>query len=71
MTPDFASQLCAAICEAFTIDELSRLLRLRMGVDFDDIRPHPSTREEAVFALVEWARRENRVPELLRAVAGE
>lgn len=71
MATGFEAKFVGLLVDAFTVDELALLLRMQLNVTFDDIRPYQSTREQAVFALVEWARRENRTGELLRAATVE
>jgi hypothetical protein len=54
-----------AILGAFTRDELKRALRIGMDVSFDDYAPDKGFSDQ-VWALIEWAVRQDRVKELVR-----
>lgn len=53
------------ILAAFTRDELRRALRVCMGLSFDDYAPDKGFADQ-MWALMEWAARQDRVKELVR-----
>lgn len=58
-------QIHQAILAAYTRDELRRVLKVGMDVDFDAVVPEKAFGEQ-VFALVEWADRQGMAAELVR-----
>jgi hypothetical protein len=54
-----------AVLGAYTRDELKRTLRIGMDVSFDEYAPDKGFADQ-VWALLEWADRQNRVNELVR-----
>jgi hypothetical protein len=65
-------RICDAITRAYNRRQLTKLLRHRMDFRLDDEVAESVGFSDAVFELVEWALREGRVRELVRAaVAGK
>ena len=56
-----------AVLGAYTRDELKRALRIGMDVAFDEYAPDKGFADQ-VWALLEWADRQDRINELVRCV---
>jgi len=67
LTGSQLSRIHHAVLAAYTRDELKRTLRICMDVSFDEYAPDKGFADQ-VWALLEWAGRQDRVNDLVRCV---
>lgn len=72
LSPTELKALHSAIQQAFTRDELRRVLKFSLNVDLDgEIAAANTTLSETVFALLQWSQRMGRGRELIQAIVEE
>ena len=64
-------ELQRILIDAFDREELTRLLRVRMGESLDAVVGEPGPLNGVVFRLIEWTERMGRTAELVAAAAAE
>ena len=70
LTGEQTEALVTALSDRFSLNELRRLTRFKLGVDYDDVVPANSTRTDAVFEIVEYADRRNQIQKLVEGARG-
>ena len=62
--------LVSALSQRFTLAELRRLTRFKLGTDYDDIVSEGAKKIDAVFEIVDFADRRSHVNQLLQGARG-
>lgn len=70
LTGQQTEALVKALSEKFAQNELRRLTRFKLDVDYDDVVPANSTKPDAVFEIVEYADRRDQIQKLVEGARG-
>lgn len=70
LTGEQVKLLQDALLEAYDRNSLRRIMRIGMDADFDDIVPDGAYIDQ-VYAVIEWAEKQARLPDLIRCVCAE